>query len=133
MQRPTDMALSPDGYLVVTEFPWRAGQLSGRNGRLEQARPARVSVLDLAGRAQARFGSGTPGDASTFAAPHGVAVDSSGDIYIAEVTYSLSHSWLADSEEERRDLAQRQTLRKFVRSVVGTDSRHRAALSANIG
>ena len=50
---------------------------------------ARVSVLslkgDLLGRAGGRFAGEKPGE---FVAPHGVAIDSRGDVYVAEVSYT---------------------------------------------
>jgi DNA-binding beta-propeller fold protein YncE len=50
---------------------------------------ARVSVLslkgELVGRTGGRFAGEKPGE---FVAPHGVAVDSRGDVYVAEVSYT---------------------------------------------
>jgi DNA-binding beta-propeller fold protein YncE len=51
----------------------------------------RVRVLDHEGRELGRFGDPKPGTgASQFIAPHSLAVDSKGDIYVAEV----SRTWL---------------------------------------
>jgi DNA-binding beta-propeller fold protein YncE len=50
---------------------------------------ARVSILtlkgDLVGRVGGRFAGEAPGE---FVAPHGVAIDSRGDMYVAEVAYT---------------------------------------------
>ena len=50
---------------------------------------ARVSILslkgELLGRTGGRFAGEKPGE---FVAPHGVAVDSRGDVYVAEVSYT---------------------------------------------
>ena len=45
----------------------------------------RVSLWTLDGKRIARVGDATRGNASQFTAPHGVAVDSRGDIYVGEV------------------------------------------------
>jgi hypothetical protein len=47
----------------------------------------RVSVLDTSGRRVAGWGGSAPGTVGGFTAPHGIAVDSRGDIYVAEVTH----------------------------------------------
>ena len=50
---------------------------------------ARVSVLSLAGQLVGRFGGRFAGEApGEFVAPHGVAVDSHGSVYVAEVAYT---------------------------------------------
>lgn len=52
---------------------------------------ARVSVHDLEGRRLARLGDERPGEErpTQFLAPHGIAVDSHGDIYVGEVAWSF--------------------------------------------
>ncbi|HEV8676130.1 MAG TPA: peptidyl-alpha-hydroxyglycine alpha-amidating lyase family protein [Methylomirabilota bacterium] len=50
---------------------------------------ARVSVVTLKGDLVARFGGRFAGEApGEFVAPHGLAVDSRGDVYVAEVSYT---------------------------------------------
>ncbi len=49
----------------------------------------RVSIYDRAGKLQARFGASLPGEApDQFLWPHSIAVDSHGDVYVAEVSYT---------------------------------------------
>jgi DNA-binding beta-propeller fold protein YncE len=49
----------------------------------------RVSVYNRAGELQARFGAPLPGEAwGQFLWPHSIAVDSLGDVYVAEVSYT---------------------------------------------
>ena len=49
----------------------------------------RVSVYNRAGDLQARFGAPLPGEAwGQFLWPHSIAVDSRGDVYVAEVSYT---------------------------------------------
>ena len=51
---------------------------------------ARVSIVDHQGKLLARIGDPHPGLAPTqFIGPHGVAVDSRGDIYVGEVAWTL--------------------------------------------
>ena len=45
----------------------------------------RVSIIDREGKLLARLGDRTPAAKSVFTSPHGVAVDSQGAIYVAEV------------------------------------------------
>ena len=50
----------------------------------------RVSIYNLEGELLARFGSPEEGEGpGQFIAPHGIAVDSRGDIYVAEVSYTI--------------------------------------------
>lgn len=87
-----------DGFIYVTELSRRPGYRSWTTDEIDQVDPARLTVLDLDGEILARWG-GEPSCApSNFAAPHGVAVDSFGDIYIAEVTFSdlVRHGLVAD-------------------------------------
>jgi len=49
----------------------------------------RITVFDTAGNVKARLGHHSFGDeAGRFYSPHGIAVDSKGDIYVAEVSWS---------------------------------------------
>jgi len=61
-------------------------------------RPAGVSVLDLSGRQHTRWGGDSNG--IQFAAPHGIAVDSRGNLYVVEVREAAG----ADRSEWRKAL-----------------------------
>ncbi len=53
----------------------------------------RVSIYDLEGNLVARFGDPEEGEGpGQFIAPHGIAVDSRGDLYVAEVGYTIRGS-----------------------------------------
>jgi hypothetical protein len=71
---------------------------------------ARVSILsikgELIGRVGGRFAGEKPGE---FVAPHGVAVDSRGDFYVAEVSYTA----VGQHEHPPREL---RSLQKFART-----------------
>ena len=47
-------------------------------------RPARISVLDLEGNVQMRWGD-DPSVGISFVAPHGITVDAHGNLYVGEV------------------------------------------------
>ena len=88
VQRPTQIVLA-GGRIYVAELVWRVGQRSFRRGPIEREQAARVSVLDGAGRVLARIGGPDPCAPGSFCAPHGLAVDAHGDLYVAEVTKTI--------------------------------------------
>jgi hypothetical protein len=50
---------------------------------------ARVSITDMTGKRLGRIGGPRPGlGAGEFTAPHGIAVDSQGDLYVGEVSWT---------------------------------------------
>ena len=68
-----------------------------------------VSLHDLAGRRLARLGGAHPGEEpGQFTAPHGLAMDSRGDLYVGEVSWSAYGSRLNPPRTAR-------SLRKLVR------------------
>ncbi len=69
----------------------------------------RVSVYDTHGNVLARLGDKGPGEGpGQFIAPHGVCIDSRGDIYVAEVSWTDTGSKLSPPREMR-------SLQKLVR------------------
>lgn len=86
VQRPTHMVVGPEGLIYVSELWWRPGHLSFTHGVISADLYGRVSILDTDGVVLARLGGGAPGTPGNFVAPHGIAVDSRGDLYVAEVT-----------------------------------------------
>lgn len=89
IQRPTQLCVGPEGLIYVAELWWRTGQRSHRFGEITADRYGRVSVLDPGGAVVTRWGGTAPGTSGGFTAPHGIAVDSRGDVYVAEVTYTF--------------------------------------------
>jgi DNA-binding beta-propeller fold protein YncE len=89
VRRPTDVAFDGDGFVFVTELPRLAGNLgrdrSFTNGLTEVDLPGRVSILSPEGSVVMRLGEGDPCGEGGFAAPHSIAIDSKGDVYVAEV------------------------------------------------
>jgi sugar lactone lactonase YvrE len=88
VQRPTNIRLDAAGRVYVSELWWRVGQTSQVHGPTRSDRPGRVSVFAADGALLARFGASSERRAEPgyFVAPHDLAVDSRGDLYVAEVT-----------------------------------------------
>jgi DNA-binding beta-propeller fold protein YncE len=91
-QRPTHIVFDARGRAFVSELWWHQGQVSGRHGPIDEPRYGRVSVYDRDGKVLARWGSLDACAPGSFAAPHGLAVDSRGDVYVSEVTWTFAVS-----------------------------------------
>ena len=84
IHRPDGMTLGPDGNIYI-------GELNGIPG-VDDAPGLghRVSILSRGGELLARFGDPEEGEEpGKFIAPHGIAVDSRGDIYVGETCYTI--------------------------------------------
>jgi sugar lactone lactonase YvrE len=90
VQRPTDICIGRDRLVYVSELTWLPGQRSYTKGVYDKKMPGRVSVLDLQGNVLARWGGEDGAAPGNFWAPHTICVDSRGDIYVGEVTYTFS-------------------------------------------
>jgi len=89
LQRPTDVCIGPDGLVYVTELAWHVGQHSFVHGDITEFKHGRVAVLDLeTGEVLHRFGGPDITAPGNFCAPHCIAVDSQGDLYVGEVTWT---------------------------------------------
>ncbi len=89
VQRPTDIYIDREGLVYVSELWWRVGQSSFVHGAIKHDLPGRVSVLDLKGNVLLRWCSADRCAAGNFIAPHTLCVDSRGDLYVGEVTYTF--------------------------------------------
>lgn len=92
VQRPCDLAIDADGLIYVAEL-WRPkGKKSFVHGEMTRDRAGRVTVLDASGKVLDRWGGSSEERhrEGQFIAPHAIAVDSHGDVYVAEVTYSFA-------------------------------------------
>jgi sugar lactone lactonase YvrE len=102
LARPDDVCVDDAGTVFVAELGERAALFPFMPRPYGQDRPARVSVLDLDGKAQTRWGD-DPAGTLEFAAPHGIAVDAHGSVYVTEVREAAG--------------ADRSTWRKAVRKL----------------
>jgi DNA-binding beta-propeller fold protein YncE len=88
LRRPNNLTVDPRGIVFVAEL----GDFSGRYGEgppmPDEPYGSRVAVLDPAGHIVERIGTEAPCAPGSFYAAHGIAVDSHGDLYVAEVTWS---------------------------------------------
>jgi hypothetical protein len=83
--RPAAVRLTADGDAVFVAELGYPGQHGAPNVG------CRVCIRSLDGKQPAHFGSPVPGfEPGQFYAPHGLAVDSRGDLYVAEVNYSYT-------------------------------------------
>jgi hypothetical protein len=92
-QRPTHVCFDGKGNAYVTELAWHEGDKNYREGAvIEQSRHARMSIYDKDGKLLARWGTPECTAPGSFAAPHGLALDSKNDLYVSEVTWTFAVS-----------------------------------------
>ena len=99
VHRPCGLTVAPDGNVYV-------GELNGV--ALTQDCPGyghRVSIFSPEGELLARFGDAEEGsEPGKFVAPHGIAVDSHGDVYVGEVSFTIRGRHM-DPPRELRSLS----------------------------
>lgn len=98
IHRPDSMVLWQDHIYI--------GELNGMQG-VDDAPGLghRIGIYNLDGKLVCRFGSPEEGEgAGQFIAPHGIAVDSQGSIYVSEVSYTIRGSRM-DPPRELRSLS----------------------------
>ena len=96
IHRPCGITMGGDGLLYVGELNGVA-LMSGAPGVGH-----RVSIYSREGELVARLGQAEEGEeAGRFIAPHGMAVDSRGDIYVAEVSHTIRGRHLDPPRELR--------------------------------
>ena len=105
VHRPCGLTVGPDGNIYI-------GELNGVG--LVQDCPGyghRVSIYSPQGELLARFGDPEEGEEpGKFIAPHGIAVDSRGDVYVGEVSYTIRGRQL-DPPRELRSLSKLRRVR----------------------
>ena len=116
VNRPDDLFLDEQENLYIAELGWAF--MPSRpllHFKLMTMPPighdpvARVTICDLDGNIQARFGGSNPILPGNFIAPHGIWADSRGDIYVGEVVK-------ASGAIERFAPLTPQSFQKFVRA-----------------
>ena len=93
-QRPTHLTFDSQGRAYVTELAWHEGDKSYKHGPItkEKERHARMAVYDRNGKVITRWGTAVVTAPGSFAAPHGLALDSKNDLYVSEVTWTFAVS-----------------------------------------
>jgi len=109
-QRPTHLTFDSKGNVYVTELAWHVGDVSRSFGPVTRMRHARFSIFDPKGTLLARWGTQVCTAPGSFAAPHGLALDSKNDLYVSEVTWTFAVS-------RGRAPADCHTFQKFARVV----------------
>jgi sugar lactone lactonase YvrE len=102
--RPDDLCVDDEGNLYVAELGEQVALFPFMTRPWGQDRVARISVLDLEGRVQMRWGE-APQAGLRFVAPHGIAINRRGDLFVGEVREAAG----ADPAEWHR------AIRKLVR------------------
>lgn len=83
--RPNDLVVDQDGIVFVIEQGERSGLFPFMARPWGHDRPARLSALTLDGRVVGRSGGEDHYSPDSFFAPHGIAINSRGDLFVAEV------------------------------------------------
>ena len=91
-QRPTHIVFDSQGRAYVSELWWHPGDTSRSLGLITEAHPGRVSIFAPDGALLARWGTPDATAAGSFAAPHGLAIDSQCAVYVSEVTWTFAVS-----------------------------------------
>ena len=94
---PNGLTIGPDGNTYIGELP---------GGTREDPTPPNhghnISIISPSGEKLARIGHPEEGEEpGKFIAPHGVGVDSHGDIYVGEVSYTIRGSNMTPPKELR--------------------------------
>jgi sugar lactone lactonase YvrE len=108
VQRPTGISFDKEGRVYVSELGWRVGQTSFTRGKNNYDLPGGIRVLDLKGNLLMHWCSADREAPGNFVAPHAICLDSRGDLYVGEVTWTIGVSVGLVSEDAH-------TLQKFAR------------------
>ena len=88
VQRPADIYIDQDGLVYVSSLRWNVGEHSFLNGPIRHNLPGHITILDLKGNVLLRSITEDGRAPGNFFVPHTACVDSHGDLYVGEVTYT---------------------------------------------
>jgi DNA-binding beta-propeller fold protein YncE len=87
--RPGDLFIDADNNVYVGEMSHAAGSTNMAGRPLTETHHCQLTIRDLEGRILTQLGGGPdPCADGSFASPHGLWVDSRGDLYVGEVTHT---------------------------------------------
>ena len=99
---PNGLTIGPDKNIYIGEL---CGESPTDSNPIPPGLGHRISILNPKGELLCRFGHPEEGEEpGKFIAPHGIGVDSNGDIYVGEVSYTIRGSKL-DPPRELRSLS----------------------------
>jgi hypothetical protein len=88
LRRPQGVVQDAAGTYYVCEGAWRAGHVSPLHGAVEPA-PSRLSIVAGDGQVLGRLENDSIDESPGFVAAHSIALDSAGNIYVAEVCATI--------------------------------------------
>jgi DNA-binding beta-propeller fold protein YncE len=88
LTRPGDLWIDTAGHVFVGEMAWNTAETHLDGRPFLESRSAQMSVRNLEGRLLTRWGGDEPCEPGSFASPHGLCVDSRGNLYVGEVTHT---------------------------------------------
>jgi NHL repeat len=88
LTRPGDVCIDGSNNVFVGEMAWNLAETHLDGRPFAEARSAQMSVRDMAGQLITRWGGDDPCAPGAFASPHGICLDSRGNLYVGEVTHT---------------------------------------------
>jgi sugar lactone lactonase YvrE len=89
LARPGDLLIDADGHVFVGEMAWNQAETHMDGRPYTESRSAQMSVRDLNGKLLTRWGGDNPCSAGSFASPHGICLDTRGNLYVGEVAHTV--------------------------------------------
>jgi sugar lactone lactonase YvrE len=86
--RPGDLWIDKDDHVFVGEMAWNTDETHLDGRPFAESRLPQMSVRDLNGNLLTHWGGDDPCAPGGFASPHGICIDSRGDLYVGEVTHT---------------------------------------------
>jgi DNA-binding beta-propeller fold protein YncE len=88
LARPGDLCIDATGNVYLGEMAWNMDETHMDGRPFAEARSCQLSIRDLDGNLLTRWGGDDPCAPGSFASPHGMCLDSRGNIYVGEVTHT---------------------------------------------